>query len=137
MEDGNRCALADSLHPGETLAVLPPNTKGEPFEYTAEKDGAFVLRINDGGGESPYRDNRGFVTYMVRVTPASGGRESHRDATAWNSRPSVGGFSNQTLTGTQTDGSVTLSKSPLPHVVKEQYLVPQGKELIVEAGASR
>jgi hypothetical protein len=44
--------------------------------------------------------------------------------------------SNLTLSGTQTEVSVTLAKTALPHVIRDQYLVPQGKELIVEAGAT-
>ena len=67
---------------------------------------------------------------------ASGGRVSPRPAATEESRPFARGFSTQTLTGTQTETSVTLTRSPQPHVVKEQYLVPKGKELIVEAGVT-
>ncbi len=91
-------------------------------------------------------------SHANRPTAASGGsaaRSPHwktvegRDADAMSDTASSGMFaasasriSNLTLTGTQTEDSVSLPKSPLPHVVKEQYLVPQGKELVVEAGAT-
>ena len=40
------------------------------------------------------------------------------------------------LTGTQQDRSICIPKTREPHVVRDQYLVPEGSELIIQAGAT-
>jgi hypothetical protein len=73
---------------------------------------------------------------MVKVIPADRPEQRQGALTASTGTAPSGGFSNKTLTGTQTEDSVTLGKSIQPHVVREQYLVPQGKELIIQAGVT-
>ena len=38
------------------------------------------------------------------------------------------------LTGTQKDQTVTLNVSPFPYLIRNEYFVPQGKELIIKPG---
>ena len=45
-------------------------------------------------------------------------------------------MSNLTLSGTQKELTVTLAKTQTPHVVRDQYVVPNGSELVAEPGAT-
>ena len=119
-----------------------------------------------GNTDRAFGDNTGSIRYSVKIIPgekskAEGGRVQTGVADGSWRRPvarqeaalpnageppaprqqapastAAGRILNQTLTGTQTEVSVTLAKTALPHVIREQYVVPQGKELVVEAGAT-
>ena len=138
-----RLRLVNRSYNSVGFSIVPGGSQGTPFEYIVQENRAdeYALRINDFGSTD---DNAGSVRYSVRIIPA-GGRVSSRAAVPGDSRPSApavtpssasGRVSNKTLTGTQTDTSVTLSKTLTPHVIRDQYVVPQDKELIVEAGAT-
>ncbi len=137
----HRCVLCKRTDPRQVLAVIPANTRKTPFRCPIYEEEDLALRVYDG--EQGYRegyfaDNSGSVRYSVCVIPAD---EEVAAQTARQSAPvapsmTASRLSDQTLTGTQTDMSVHLTKRPQPYTVREQYLVPQGKELVVDAGVA-
>ncbi len=136
-----KCVLIKRNSPESILSELPAGTRTHPFVYDVREDGDYALRINDTPGGC--NDNAGSVRYSVRVISGEKAKDAASTQPAPPSKPEPsatgeqsGRFLNQTLTGTQTAESVTLAKTAQPHVVKEQYIVPEGKELLVEAGAT-
>ena len=143
----HRCVLIRKDNPGFCIAVIPANTKQTPFSFTVEEDGEYALRAWDGMGDyrrDYFNNNKGSVRYSVqKIQPA-------KSPTGWNEarlspeRTSVDFDSNpeqqqsysstHVLTGTQSDQTVRLSKAGSPYTIAEQYLVPEGSELVVDAG---
>lgn len=72
-ENWDACRLSVALpskngKAGQSLALLPTNTRSRPFVFVAPTDyPALVLRINDS--DKDYASNPGSVEYSVTVTP--------------------------------------------------------------------
>ena len=129
-QSGSRMILAESGNSRIPVKSIPPNTKENPFDFVVQRTGTYVMRINDAPEHCG--DNMGTVRYSVTIIPV----EKTSTALKPKNGNASGRVTNHTLTGTQMEESITLSKTAHPHVIKEQYVVPQGKELIVEAGAT-
>lgn len=155
----HKCRLVKKNDARFVLAEIPHNTNVNPFRYTVtDADGTeFALRMNDELSEDPFRlfnDNIGTVQYSIRVIRKGGSNnasnffniESNEDKRVLgkdkspviqsSSLQSKRNFSNFNLTGTQEETFITLKKSSNPYIIKEQYRVPSGSELIVEPGVT-
>ena len=129
----------------ETVATLPPGTASEPFSFSVLRQGRYMLKIGDGD-PGDFGDNHGYVVYEVKVVRSGASADSAgpgRFPERIESSPAQSGSQNavsssdpKTLTGTQRDRIVVLKKTAKPHMVRDQYLVPEGCELDVEAGAT-
>ncbi len=129
-QSGSRVILAESGNSKIPVKSIPPNTKEKPFEFVVQRTGTYLMRINDAPEHCG--DNMGAVRYSVTIIPGKNPNTTLKPKKG----SAFGRVTNHTLTGTQTEESITLAKTAQPHVVREQYIVPEGKELLVEAGAT-
>jgi hypothetical protein len=148
--EGKRTAIAMENNPEKVILLLPSGTMTRPYVFVVPEDGRYILRINDAN----CGDNTGSARYSVKLIPAVAStavRSSLRPPVGARNRKNAENegktaapasstaalrVSNLTLSGTQKEMTVTLAKTQTPHVVRDQYVVPNGCELVAEPGAN-
>ena len=148
--EGKRTAIAMENNPEKVILLLPSGTMTRPYVFVVPEDGRYILRINDAN----CGDNTGSARYSVKLIPAVAStavRSSLRPPVGARNRKNAENegktaasasstaalrVSNLTLSGTQKEMTVTLAKTQTLHVVRDQYVVPNGCELVAEPGAN-